>query len=201
MPVLSLALAHALSLLDVAAAEAPPLSMTLRTPNDADPANKVLQALAVVLPPNTAQGAIPGDTAINAWSALYGATGQGATFPMLMLEEGRQYIERQGFGVWQGEVLALVHYIDRWDRKAKRIDQIWAEIDADLRLMKANLEDNPTLTCQLAGEATPTRHAVAVKRIDISGYSGSMNLGIYPFGLSARTLTVTVCLPAYGAAN
>lgn len=172
-----------------------------RSPNDLDPANKVLQALALVLPPNTNQGAIPGDIGVNAWNVLYGPAGSGGTFPVLMVEEGKQFIERQHWSVWQGEVMVLVHYIDRWDRKAKRIDAIWADIDADLRLMKANLEDNPTLTCQLAGEVTPTRHAVNVHRIDIGAYSGSMNLGIYPFGLVARTLTLTICLPAYAGAN
>lgn len=181
--------------------------MPLRSPNDHDPANLVMQAMLLVLPgyptTNTLLGELTNNTAINSWGALYGTSGQGAVFPFLMLEESTQSVERKGVRTWQGSVLIKCNYLHRWDRQPLQTDRIWANIDTDLRRMKANLEDNPTLTVQVSslGEASPVRHAVAVRAMHITPYSGSMTLDIYPFGLVGRTLNVEIELPPYvGAA-
>lgn len=184
--------------------------MPLRNPNDTDPAVTVLNALAVVLPGNPSANTQLGlnqntystsCVAINSWGALYGPNGTGATFPFLMLEEETQSVARQqGAKTWTGEVVIFANYIHRWDRSAARMDAVWATIDADLRRMKANLEDNPTLSVQLTGEASVTRHAVSISRMELSPYKGSVNIGIYPFGLVARTLTINVKLPPYKGA-
>lgn len=186
--------------------------MPLRNPNDTDPANLVLSAMGLVLPgtpsANTVLGTYnPSGIFVNSWQALFpnGASGSSTTgiYPLLMLEEDRQFVNRVAIRTWQGNVTVLVHYIHRWDRNPARSDAIWQTIDTDLRRMKANLEDNPTLTVQVTslGEASPKRHAQGIEHIELSTYRGQMNLLSYPFGLIARTMTVTLVLPPYvGAA-
>lgn len=183
--------------------------MPLRSPNDQDPANLVMEALQLILPgtpsANTllGQAAVHGtNSAINSWSALYGIAGAGAVFPFLMLEEDRQSTERISFRTWHGDVVVLANYINRWDRNPATIDAVWAIIDTDLRRMKANLEDNPTLSVQItaAGELAVTRHAVKIHKVELSPYKGSLALTIFPFGLVARTLSIHLDLPTYTGA-
>lgn len=185
--------------------------MPLRSPNDSDPANVVLSALVVVLPgfptANTVIGLNnPGAAYVNSWQSLFPSYTPGSTtgiFPLLMLEEDKQFVDRVAIKTWQGKLSAMVHYIDRWDRSPARTDAIWQGLDVDLRRMKANLEDDPTLTCTLAafGEGAPTRHAQSIEKIELSPYRGQMNLLAYPFGLVARTMTLTIdLLPYVGAA-
>jgi len=160
--------------------------------NDIADPRQIMAALAAVLTPNTN---LAGSTVlIDTFAPLYAGT---APWPALTLEEGEQSAARIAYRKWQLKLTVLATYYQTWPGQTVPNDTVWAAMDADLRCMKANLEDDPTLT------SSGTRTCQGVIHIALSPYRGqALSKGETPFPVPVlmRGMTILVnCLPYLSA--
>lgn len=138
--------------------------MPLRSPNDPVDSSGVLSAVAAVIVPSTRFEQQGGTVLINNWAVLNGAN---ATYPAIVLEAGEQVSRRAAWRTWQASLVVHIQYVDMWETQDNSIDTIWATLDTDLHRIKANLEDNSTLTT--GGVA----HALNLSDFWMSSYIGN----------------------------
>ncbi len=174
--------------------------MPLRSTNDGGAVHAALNALASVMPPNTALAAASGTVLVNALASLeQGAlTQSGTTWPALLLQEGQHSRARIAWRTWQQHFTALCLYCDRPDQQTNSNDTIWSNIDLDIRRMMANIEDNPTLT------VASVRYALDIAKLELSPFSKpeqNVDITLIGFPILRRVLTVHVNLPAYLSAD
>ena len=175
--------------------------MPLRANNEAITTDMVLAALAQVMfhdangNPNTALALASGTVAVNDDSAFLLDT---ATWPGCLLEEGAQDTARVAPRTWQKKLTIYAFYMARWDQDPRTNDAVWSGVNADMERVIANLTDNPTLTCQLSGEASATRHALSLATLAPSPRTQkAIDRETYAVPVVQRLLTVTVNLPPY----
>lgn len=169
--------------------------MPLRSQNDRSTPAQVLAALAQIAPVNTRVGTLGGSALVNTGAPFTGLT---VTFPSVLVTEGPQSAAKVAYALWQTKLIAYVDYYDRWDTQTVSLDTLWAQVDADLRRMKANLEDNPTLT--IAG----SRGCDGIVKVELSDYIGrALTKTDSPLQIPVvtRRLTAYINLLAYTSAR
>ncbi len=110
-------------------------------PNDVSTPRQILAAVAALITPGTRVAST--QVFVDTSQSLYLQT---TTWPLVTLAEGPQSVARIYYRLWQVKLTAFLTYYDRWDQQPQSLDTIWANIDSDLRIMKANLENAPTLS-------------------------------------------------------
>lgn len=174
--------------------------MPLRTNNETMTTDTVLSALSVVMPANTQQGLAAGTVAINDESAL---TLDTVTWPALLIMEGPQDTVRINARTWQKKLTVFVFYLAPWTESTETNDQIWADVNADMERIIANLTDNPTLLCTLPGAQTATRNALEIASLEPSPRTNKViDDRTYGRGQSVvqRMLTIKLNLAPYTGA-
>jgi hypothetical protein len=142
--------------------------MALRNPNNPTTDTVILGALSQVLigsPPNTRlsvvdpSGGGANQVVIQKRGKLLEA---GLIFPLVHLSSGVQsYIRVYGMG-YEGSLEGILEYYDVWEpQSANSIDDVRANIAADLERVKANIEDNDSLT------VAQVYHAMSTTRIQL----------------------------------
>lgn len=165
--------------------------MSLRSLNDVVTPLACLQTVAALIVPNTRITSQSAQVYVNSAQAVYLQT---ATWPVVLLLEGPQSTARIGYRLWQSKLTAIVAYYDLWTQQSNSLDTIWATLDADLRRMKANLEDNPTLTNAGVRAADSLVHA------ELSPYEGqalTKDNSPFPVPVCVRTMTLQINLLPY----
>lgn len=158
------------------------------------PDTVIMNALKTILPgyptPNTNLSAYGGTIAVQNEYAI--STG---TFPALHLEVGEQKHEIAGGpNVYDATMKVIATYYDRWDSQTSTVDAVWANIAADLRTMKINVQENNSLA--IGGTAL----AISIPIIELSGYRGELDQRTCPgMILAKRTMTLTVRVLPYDA--
>lgn len=113
-------------------------------------------------------------------------------FPALHLSAGTQTYHRISTTHYNGAMIAIVEYYDRWDSQSSTIDAIRASIAADLETMKTNAESNEDLV------TSNVAHAVAIPQISLSPYRGEIDAETVPSQkLVYRTMTLTINILPY----
>lgn len=157
--------------------------------NDVITPLQAVNALATVALPGTRLQTVNGTVLINQRAQ---ALMQQAHWPMLACVESSQSTGRIEWRTWQTKLAVLCVYADRYDQQAGiPIDTIWASIDADLRIMKANIENNPRLVISGA------MNALDIAEFILTPYQGEMNTTDYPVPVIERILQVHLNLPPY----
>lgn len=179
--------------------------MPLRSPNNPTTDAVILNVLAQLLPndpqtgqPNTVIGTnqIPLITQQDPTPLMYieskykMSLGQ---FPAVHLSSGGQKYAKNSRSSYVGQYVAIVEYYDRWDKQPNTIDQIRANIAADLERMKANIEDNDSLAYNSLAYAT------AIPSMTLSEYKGEIDEQFPGLTLVVRTLTLTINILPYDA--
>ncbi|MGZ6281719.1 MAG: hypothetical protein ACXWQ5_00230 [Ktedonobacterales bacterium] len=164
--------------------------MPLRSANDPVDALGVLSAVATVIVPNTRFAQNNGTVYTNNWSVLNSAN---ATYPAIVLEGGEQVSRRSAWRTWQSSLIVHIQYVDMWETQDNTLDAIWAALDLDLHRIKANLEDNSTLTT--GGVA----HALNLSDFWMSPYIGNREdrTGVI---IVKRNMKFTAHMPLYVSA-
>lgn len=117
---------------------------------------------------------------------------QQGRFPAVHIETERQHLRLLSTNHWFGEIRFIVAYYDRFERQFITIDQIRALIDADVKIILSNIQNNSTL------EVNGTANATSVYRVDISPYSGELDQKTVPgLTLVKRTLKAYVNVLPY----
>lgn len=153
---------------------------------------QIMQTLATVLPANTNLGALNGTVAINSRNLLLA---NAATWPALVLWEGAQSSARIYWKLWQAKLVVMAVYYARWDQTNQSLDDVWANVDQDIRRMKANIEDNPRLF------VNGTRYALDVTLITLSPFAAMLNDKDYGFPVVERSLSIQVNIQPYTSAS
>ncbi len=165
--------------------------MPLRSPNTPIPATVLLGAIRAIIPANTALTQVTGDT--TGLSQVYirqrYQMSLGA-FPAVNLSTGVQQFSIVSKSSYEGGVVVLIDYYQRWDQTPQQLDTIIASMDADMERIKANLEDNPTLAQN--GQA----YAVSIPKFSLSADKGEED-NTFGFILLKRTLMATILTLPY----
>lgn len=164
--------------------------MTLRSLNELVDIPTLLTNLGTVLIPNTQMQASGGQIYLNDWSTI--EKGQ-AIYPCGVLEIGQSVTNRLAWRTWAMSLTVRLVYYDEWAQQPNTFGAIWTNIDADLHRMKANLEDNPTVT--VGG----TPHALRVTHIEMPTYSNHKDDRV-PVSVIRRDMILTLRLPPYPSA-
>ena len=141
-------------------------------PNDVYTPRQVMQQLITVLPTGTHHAAIGSTILIDDATSLYQNS---AIWPAAVVREGKQTTARIDYRTWQTKLTLQLDYYDRWDQQPTSLSAIWANIDTDLRLMKANLENNPGLI------VTGVRYVESVVSTELSEYQAALTQTDKPF--------------------
>ena len=141
-------------------------------PNDVYTPRQVMQQLITVLPTGTHLAAIGSTILIDDATSLYQNS---AIWPAAVVREGKQTTARIDYRTWQTKLTLQLDYYDRWDQQPTSLSAIWANIDTDLRLMKANLENNPGLI------VTGVRYVESVVSTELSEYQAALTQTDKPF--------------------
>lgn len=166
-----------------------------RRNNEAMTTDNVLLALSVVLPQGTQQAVAGGSITINDDSAI---VIDAATWPCLLIMEGAQDTMRISARTWQKKLTIYIFYLRGWGDSTGTNDAIWADINADMERMIANLADNPTLTCVLPGSGAATRNCLEVVSAEPSPRTKKVvDYDTYRAPVVQRMLTLKVDLPPY----
>lgn len=113
------------------------------------------------------------------------------SFPAIHLSAGTQVYRELG-PQYQGTLLAIVEYYDRWDSQPNTIDAIRAAIAADLEIMKSNAGKNRSLVYNNVA------HNVSIPQITLSPYRGEIDAETVPGQkLVYRTMTLSISIPPY----
>ncbi len=187
---------------------------TPRTADDSNPAVAILTALAEIVQPNTR---VPtASIFVNDDTPLLQQT---ATFPAVVLEEGEQTVARIAYRLWQTKFTAILTYYDSWNKNPATIANVWANIDADMRRMLSNVQDNPRLVTPINGQGAfiigqsqvrsnaflrfiGTPHALATVMIKISDYKAILTPPDKPIPVPTvmRQMALQLNVPPYTSA-
>jgi hypothetical protein len=153
----------------------------------------VLNALGNVLLAGTRmatlQAAISGATKFYVQQKF--ALTQGKQFPALHLSSGSQSYHRISTNHYEGTLLAIVEYYDKWTSQSSQLDTIRANIAADLEIMKSNVSKNENLVYNNVS------YAVSIPRITLSPYKGEIDESAAPLKLIYRTMELDISIPPY----
>lgn len=112
-------------------------------------------------------------------------------FPAIHLSAGPQVYREMG-PQYQGTLLAIVEYYDRWDAQQSTIDTIRRGIAADLEIMKSNACKNRSLV------DNNVAHNVSIPQVSLSSYRGEIDSETVPGQkLVYRTMTLSISIPPY----
>ncbi len=157
--------------------------------NDVISPLQAINALATVATAGTRLASVGGTVLVNRRADALMQTGH---WPFLSLIESSQSTGRIEWRTWQTKLAVLCIYADRFDQQGSvAIDTLWATIDTDLRLMKANIENNPRL--MVGG----VQNALDIAEFILSPYQGEMNTKDYPVPVVERILQIHLNLPSY----
>lgn len=117
---------------------------------------------------------------------------QGPQFPALHLSSGSQSYNRISPNHYEGTLLAIVEYYDKWTSQPSQHDEIRANIAADLEIMKSNVSKNEGLIG--SGHVQQSR---AIPRITLSPYKGEFDESAAPLKLIYRTMELLISIPPY----
>ena len=174
--------------------------MPLRTPNDPAVPAVLLRQLALI---------IPGSPSANTQLAASSQSGNGSElvfvrdkggmiaqnkFPAVNLSVSSSRRGRTSRNSYAGETLVVIEYYDRWDQNPASMDAISIGIGDDLERIKANLEDNDTLT------TGGVSYGVTMPDMVISGDKPYMDTTFPGITLLFRTLHVPVTVLDYTVA-
>jgi hypothetical protein len=155
----------------------------------------ILNALGTVLLPNTRmatlQAALTPNPPAFYVQQKYEMT-QGPQWPALHLSAGSQSYHRLSPNHYEGTLLAIVEYYDKWTSQASQHDVIRANIAADLEIMKSNVSKNEGLIG--SGHVQQSR---GIPRITLSPYKGEFDESAAPLKLIYRTMELTISIPPY----
>jgi hypothetical protein len=153
----------------------------------------VLNALGNVLLPGTRMATL--QAAISGAQKFYVqrkfALTQGKQFPALHLSSGSQSYHRISTNHYEGTLLAIVEYYDKWTSQASQLDTIRANIAADLEIMKSNVSKNENLIYNNVA------YSVSIPRITLSPYKGEIDESAAPLKLIYRTMELDISIPPY----
>lgn len=90
-------------------------------------------------------------------------------FPALHIQADNQRHTITSANVWEGQLRVIVTYYDRWEQQNMTIDQVRANINADLQVIMSNLQDNSSL---VVGNAASS---VSLTRVELSPYAGELD--------------------------
>jgi hypothetical protein len=113
-------------------------------------------------------------------------------FPALHLSSGLQSYKQISTNHYDGNLLAIVAYYDKWTSQSSQHDVIRANIAADLEVMKSNAAKKAGLI-----GSGHTQQSQAITRITLSPYTGEFDETIAPFKLIYRTMELSISIPPY----
>jgi len=117
---------------------------------------------------------------------------QGPQWPALHLSSGHQSYRRISTSHYDGALLAIVEYYDKWTSQASQHDDIRANIAADLEIMKSNASKNEDLVYN------SINHSTSIPRITLSPYRGEFDIETVPGQkLIYRTMELSISIPPY----
>lgn len=154
-------------------------------PNDIYTPRQVMAQLATVLATGTTLASIGNTILIDDSTTLYQLN---TKWPAALLQEGKQTTARIDYRTWQTKLTLLLDYYNRWDQQTQDISQIWALIDTDLRVMKANLENAPALI------VSGTRYVESIVSTELSDYQAALSQPDKPFPVSVIQRRMTILL-------
>jgi hypothetical protein len=173
------------------------MTVTLRTPNNPDTDDVILDILKNVMHVNLAMQPCtylaqisPSQTGLeltyvqNKYQMALNLT---AAIPYAVhLSSGKQGYSKEGAGLrtYIGALTLLIEYCARWDENPESIDTIRKTVAADLERIKANLESNDSMAYQGAA------YTVSIPSLQLSDYKGTLNYDFPGLTLVERTLTM-----------
>lgn len=180
--------------------------MPLRTPNNPNTDNAVLNVLAALILNDVMAGQPNTQVGLNQ-QLLSAQKGKPVSlvyiqnkyqmslgpFPAVHLSTGPQTHRKNSLRTYMGQMTAIIEYYDRWDQQPNTIDAIRAGIAADLERIKANIEDNDSLAYQ--GQA----NAISTPQMSLSPYKGEFDAQFEGMLLVYRTLTLSINILPYDA--
>jgi hypothetical protein len=114
-------------------------------------------------------------------------------FPALHLSSGVQPYHKLSTNHWEGTLLAIVEYYDKWTSQPSQHDAIRANIAADLEIMKSNVSKDEGLIG--SGHVQQSR---SISRITLSPYKGEFDNETIPGQkLIYRTMELSISIPPY----
>ena len=156
--------------------------------NDIYTPRQVMAQLVTIMLPGTRLVSTSNNILIDDLTALQKNT---TIWPIAMLEETKQSIARIAPKAWQTKLTLVCTYYDRWDQQPNTtISAVWENIDTDLRIMKANLENNPALI------VSGTRYIENIVSTELSPYEGALSQPnkALTFPVAERSMTILVNL-------
>lgn len=114
-----------------------------------------------------------------------------ATFPSCHIEAGAQVHSRNSQRSHIAQIAVVIAVYNRWDQQLASIDALRADLDSDVRLIMATLQDNENLV--LGGNAMAT----SIPRYSINPYRGEVDPDLAGMNLIFRALTATVNVLPY----
>lgn len=113
-------------------------------------------------------------------------------FPALHLWAGIQSYKRLSTNHYDGVLLAIVEYYDKWTSQPSQHDVIRANIAADLEIMKSNAGKNEDLVFLNVNRST------SIPRMTLSPYRGEFDEETVPGQkLIYQTLELSISIPPY----
>jgi len=113
-------------------------------------------------------------------------------FPALQLSSGHQAYHRISTNHYEGDIIAIVEYYDKWTSQTSQHDAIRANIAADLEIMKSNAGKNEDLVYN------NVNHTTSIPRITLSPYRGEFDTETVPGQkLIYRTMELSISIPPY----
>ena len=113
-------------------------------------------------------------------------------FPALHLSVGHQGYRRISTNHYEGTLIAIVEYYDKWTSQPSQHDDIRANIAADLEIMKSNAGKNEDLIYN------NINHSPSITAITLSPYRGEFDTETVPGQkLIYRTMELTISIPPY----
>lgn len=154
----------------------------------------ILNALGPILLPNTRLAALqaavsPTPTPFYVQEKFEMSKGM---FPALHLSSGQQSYIRKSTNHYEGVLLAIIEYYDKWTSQPSQHDAIRANIAADLEVMKSNVSKNEDLVYNNVA------HSTSIPRITLSPYRGEFDTETIPGQkLIYRTMELSISIPPY----
>ena len=154
------------------------MPVILRNPNNPAPDSQVLAAFKVVVPgfptPNTriAASSVSQNGSEQIFIQSKFAMFQAGLFPAVLLSAAAQHYTRMSRATYDGALTVNIDYYDNWTTSGLTNDQTLAAIAADLERIKANIEDNDSLTAQTFGNSALV---ISIPSFSLSPYDGTIH--------------------------
>ncbi|MBF6588935.1 MAG: hypothetical protein IVW57_00205 [Ktedonobacterales bacterium] len=172
--------------------------MALRSSNNPIPSKVLLGQIRQIIPAGTLlQTANPADTTGVAQVFVrqrYAMVRQNI-WPAVNLSTGQQQFNVVSRAVYEGMAVVIIEYYLAWPQSPETIDQLLQDTDDDLERIRANLEDNPTLSANKLGP-----YAVSMPACSVSPDKGEIDSTFGP-ELVKRTITARFLLLPYETAG